>query len=381
MLHVRTIPDLQTRLDLLGSEARFEISATAESPCSGGHAQQGAVYQAACGGGRTVPLLKTLLTSHCTRGCAYCAIRAPRGVRRTTATPDEMATAFDEMQRRGIVRGLFLSSGIHPDGITAMDRLLDTASVLRGRLGFCGYLHLKVLPGAQEAQVEEAARLASRISVNLEAPSKQRLRTLAPGKCRPHLLRSQVDTLAGLHRRGVAPAGGWTTQFVVGPAGESDAELLHLSQTLYRTRGLRRAYYARFQPVPDTPLQRVEETPVVRQHRIYQADHLLRFYGFCAEELPFDPDGRLDTAHDPKTAWARRHPERFPMEVNRADPMDLLRVPGLGPVTVQRIVRARRQGAIDDEAKLRALGVSARSCAGFVTLGGRFLPSQLRLFE
>lgn len=381
MLAIRTAPDLQTRIDQLGTEARFEIGSTDESPCARGHAQQGAVYRAACGGGRTVPLLKTLLTSHCTRGCGYCAIRAPRGVRRTAATPDEMAAAFDEMLRRGIVRGIFLSSGIHPDGVTAMDRLLDTAALLRGRIGFHGYLHLKVLPGAQEAQVEEAARLASRISLNLEAPSRQRLRTLAPGKCRPALLRSQVDTLARLERRGRAPASGWTTQFVVGPAGESDAELLHLSQTLYRTRGLRRAYYARFEPVPDTPLQRETETPLVRQHRIYQADHLLRFYGFGAGELPFDDNGRLETARDPKTAWARRHPERFPVEVNGAEPMDLLRVPGLGPVTVRRIVRARRQGAIDDEAKLEALGVSTRACAGFVTLAGKLLPSQLSLFD
>ncbi len=380
MLALRTVPDLQTRIDRLGSEARFEISSTTESPCAKGHAQQGAVYHAACGGGRTVPLLKTLLTSHCTRGCGYCAIRAPRGIHRTTATPDEMARAFDDMLRKGLVRGIFLSSGIHPDGVTAMDRLLDTADLLRRRHRFGGYLHLKVLPGAEEAQVEQAARLASRISVNLEAPSRQRLRTLAPGKSRARLLRTQVDSLTRLARNGLAPPGGWTTQFVVGPAGESDSELLDLSQTLYRTRGLRRAYYARFEPVTDTPLQHEAETPTIRQHRIYQADHLLRFYGFGAEELLFDDRGRLDAAQDPKTAWARAHPDRFPVEVNRAEPAQLLRVPGLGPVTVRRILHARRQGTIDDEHKLEALGVSSKACAGFVTLAGKFLPIQLPLF-
>ena len=380
MFAIRTAHDLQTRIDRLGSEARFEISSSGESPCARGHAQQGAVYNASMGGGRTVPLLKTLLTSHCTRGCGYCAIRAPRGVHRTTATPDEMARAFVEMLQRGVVRGIFLSSGIHPDGVTAMDRLLDTADLLRRRHRFGGYLHLKVLPGAEEAQVEQAARLASRISVNLEAPSLRRLRTLAPGKSRARLLRTQVDSLTRLARRGLAPSGGWTTQFVVGPAGESDSELLSLSQTLYRTRGLRRAYYARFEPVADTPLQHEAETPTIRQHRIYQADHLIRFYGFGAEELLFDDRGCLDPIRDPKTAWARAHPERFPVEVNSADPAELLRVPGLGPVTVRRILRARRQGAIDDEHKLEALGVSAKTCAGFVTLAGRFPPIQLPLF-
>ncbi len=370
MFSVRVPPDLQQRLDLLGRDARFELLGPCPTRAPQGR-QEGPVFRASCGGGRVIPLLRVLLTNRCTGGCRYCMWRGGRDMTRATVAPDEMATAFDGHLRAHLVRGIFLSSGIDPDPVTAMDRLLDTAAIIRRHHRFGGYLHLKVLPGAEDAQVEEAVRLASRVSVNLEAPTRLRLRALAPGKTRPGLLRAQIDRMGALARAGRLPGAGWTTQYVVGPAGETDRELLDTTQTLYRRRGLRRAYYSAFEPVHGTPLAGEPPTPTARQHRLYQADHLMRFYGFDAGELPFDAAGRLPAGEDPKRAWARRHPERFPVDLDRAPREALLRVPGLGPTLVERILAARRQGHLDDAHKLRALGVRPGTCAGFVTLGGR----------
>jgi predicted DNA-binding helix-hairpin-helix protein len=385
MPFVLSAPDLQQRLDLLGGDARFECVGPVyrDGP---EEIQVGAVFHATLSSGRTMPLLKVLQTSECTGGCRYCAFCASRDARRTTLTPDEMARSFDGHLRAGLVRGMFLSSGIYPNPVTAMDRILETAAIIRGEQGFGGYLHLKILPGAQDAQLEAAARLASRISINLEAPSRERLRALAPSKSRPALLRSQLDQLGRLTTRGDLPVSGWTTQYVVGPSGESDSELLTTTQALYRSRGLRRAYYSRFTPVDGTPLEHAPATSRIRQNRLYQADTLMRQYGFTAGELSFDDDGRLPSDRDPKLAWAETHPERFPVEINRAAPQELIRVPGLGPTGVQRIVGARREGVIDDANKLRSLGISPRRCGGWVTLAGKRLPrdptlAQLSLFR
>ncbi len=384
MPFVHCAPDLQTRLDLLGGDARFECVGPVYR---GGpeEIQLGAVYHATTTGGRTMPLLKVLQTSECTGGCRYCAFCASRDAQRTTLTPEEMARSFDEHLRAGLVRGLFLSSGIYPDPVTAMDRILQTVAIIRAKQQFNGYVHLKILPGAEDAQLEAAATLASRISVNLEAPTRERLRALAPGKSRPTLLRSQLDQLGQLTTRGDLPVSGWTTQYVVGPSGESDQELLSTSQALYRARGLHRAYYSRFTPVDGTPLEHEPATGQVRQNRLYQADTLMREYGFHARELSFDDGGGLPQDRDPKLAWAQAHPERFPVEVNRADPFELIRVPGLGHIGVRRILQARRQGVIDDAYKLRQLGVIPRRCGGWLTLAGKALPAdpaaaQLSLF-
>ncbi len=378
---VRSAPDLRQRLDRLGQRARYECAGPPHG--SGPEPRQaGPVDHAAVRGGRTVPLLKVLLTDRCDGGCRYCAFRAARDVPRTTITPEEMARGFADHVRAGLVRGLFLSSGLAPDAVTAMDRLLATAELVR-RGGFGGYVHLKLLPGAEEAQIERAVRLATRVSVNLEAPTREHLRRLAPGKCRPRLMRDQLDLLRRLARAGALPTDGWTTQYVVGPAGESDRELLATSQALYRSCGLRRAYYSRFEPVPGTPLEGEEPTGRRRQHRLYQADALLRRYGFTADELVTDADDRLPARHDPKRAWARAHPERFPVEVMTADRALLLRVPGLGPVAVERLLWARRQGRIDDLAKLRQLGIATGPLRGFLTLDGHATggaPRQLSLF-
>jgi predicted DNA-binding helix-hairpin-helix protein len=266
-----------------------------------------------------------------------------------------------------------------------MDHMLATVELVRKKYGWRGYVHLKILPNAEEAQIEQAARLADRLSVNLEAPNEQRLARLAPKKDFDHGLVEPLQRawtiVRRLRHRGypVAMAGA-TTQYVVGPAGESDQELLDTSQMLYRQAGLRRAYYSAFHPIADTPLENELATPPLREHRLYQADFMLRQYGYRVEELPFDGQGNLQLDRDPKIAWAESHPEFFPVEINRACQSALLRVPGIGPSSAQTIVQARRVAALRTMEDLKKLGVRGDKALPYILLNGRQPAYQLRLF-
>ncbi len=328
---------------------------------------------------RNTPLLKVLLSNACQNDCAYCGTRASASVRRCTLSPDELARSFDLMRRSGLVEGLFLSSGLCGDAVRTQDRLLDTVEIVRSRYQFQGYVHLKVMPGATADQVERAGLIADRVSVNLEAPNPQRLAMIAPDKQFGALLdlMGRIGRLQS-QRIGYAPAGP-TTQFVAGSAGESDRELLSCADLLYQRHGLRRAYYSPFRPVYGSPLEEVPPMSALREHRLYQADALLRQYGFVAEEMAFEDDGSLDGRADPKLAWALRHPERFPVEVNTADQRTLMRVPGIGPTGAKRLVAARRQVRLSELGQLARLGVRAEACAPFVLLAGRRPPMQARL--
>lgn len=343
------------------------------------------VSYAALPGGRRMPMLKTLLTSACERDCFYCPFRARRNFRRATFKPEEMATVFTQMHRAGMVEGLFLSSGIAGGGVRTQDRLLATAEQLRNAHAYRGYLHLKLMPGTEKDQVLAAMRLADRVSVNLEAPSTERLRLLAPHKVFLEELLQPLKWADEL-RRSLAPAEAgrlrWpslVTQFVVGGAGESDLEIM--STTAYLTRQLRlaRVYFSAFHPVPDTPLENHAAENPWREHRLYQASFLLRDYGFGLEDLPFAQDGRLPLEMDPKLAWAQHHLHAAPLEVNRADRRDLLRIPGIGPKGVEAILTARRRGTLRSLRDLKALGVLAERAAPFILLNGRQPAYQLRL--
>lgn len=335
-------------------------------------------------GGRKVPILKILQTSACEKNCYYCPFRAGRHFRRETLSPDDLAASFDQMQRAGLVQGIFLSSGII-GAVRSMDRMLQTVELIRHKYGFRGYVHLKMLPAAEEAQIERAIHLADRVSTNLEAPTPLHLSRLAPMKIFEESLVEPLKRARRLIQQTQWNSGqqiaraGMVTQFVVGPAGESDRDLLGTSQRLYREVGLHRAYYSAFHPVRDTPLEGLSATPPQREFRLYQSDFLLRAYGFRVEELPFDDSGNLPLDQDPKVLWAQRHPERFPLEVNRAMPQDLLRVPGIGPQTMRNILRARLDGKLHDLGQLKKVGVDVAKAAPFILLNGRPAPVQMRL--
>ncbi|MDX1615383.1 MAG: radical SAM protein [Candidatus Promineifilaceae bacterium] len=344
------------------------------------------VTYAAMPGGQRIALLKTLLTSACERNCYYCPFRAGRNFRRATFKPDEMARTFMDMYRAGRVEGLFLSSGIIGGSVKTQDKIIATAEILRHRYRFRGYVHLKIMPGAERDQVQRTMELANRVSVNLEAPNTKRLQRLAPKKIFiEELLQplKSVDEIRGQQEPRQAWNGRWpssATQFVVGAVGESDLELLSTVEYLYRRAGLRRAYFSRFNPVSDTPLAGHPAEDPLREHRLYQASFLLRDYAFDLEEMPFDQQGKLPLDFDPKLAWARANLAGAPVEVNRADSAQLLRVPGIGQKGAGAIVSARRQGTLRELGDLKAIGVNPGRPAPFVLLDGRRPTFQLPLF-
>jgi putative DNA modification/repair radical SAM protein len=413
--------DLVQKVEALGESAQYDACNSCGLRESRRQDALGRwIYPAALPNGGTIRLLKVLLTNACEKNCYYCGIRARRDVPRTSFTPDELARGFDQMNRAGLVDGLFLSSAVCSGADPTMDGMIACVELLRGRYAFSGYVHLKLLPGCSEAHIERAVQLAHRVSVNLEAPNAERLARIAPHKVffdeltrpmqiasrllsqssspqppssfsslrppallpspLPHLSLSEAKERGG--RRGglLAPAG-QTTQFVVGAAGESDQEILSTTWGLYRDLGLVRAYFSAFQPVPGTPLDSLPPTPAWREHRLYQADWLLRFYGFGFDDLVFDAAGNLPRQADPKRLYGLRHPEQFPVEVNRASRAELLRVPGIGPQSAARILQGRRQGKLRQLEDLARTGADAARAAPFVLLDGKRPPFQLPLWE
>jgi predicted DNA-binding helix-hairpin-helix protein len=350
--------------------------------------QKDAVYiqPAQLPNGRQIKLLKTLLTSACERDCYYCPFRAGRDFRRATFKPEEFASLFMQLHRGGIAEGIFLSSGVAGGGVRTQDKLLDTADILRRKMQYGGYLHLKIMPGADKSQVERAMQLADRVSVNLEAPNTERLGRLAPRK---DFIEELITPLKWVEEiRCALPAqrawnGHWpstTTQFVVGAAGESDIELLKTTAWLNRHVSLKRAYFMAFNPIADTPMENLPPTSPWREHRLYQASFLLRDYGFELEDMPFERDGLLPLHTDPKLAWAQLHLQAQPVEINRADRHELLRIPGFGPRAVALILATRRSNPFRELSSLKALGIRTERAAPYIMLGGKQPTRQLSLF-
>jgi predicted DNA-binding helix-hairpin-helix protein len=298
-------------------------------------------------------MLKTLLSSACANDCRYCPLRRQRDVRRYTLTPEEVAAVFMDYVRRENVFGLFLTSGVLRDPDFTMDRLVAVARLLRGRYEYRGFIHLKVIPGASDAAIEEAVSLASAVSLNVEAPKRSAFAALSTTKDFDRDIVRPMKLIARLTARGSQYARvKQTTQFIVGASTETDSDIVQATFGLYRRLGLNRVYYSAYQRGlgdPTIPGERPGAAPpsdlLTREHRLYQVDWLIRKYGFDADEIPLEPDGNLSLAADPKEVWAQRHPERFPVDVNRADKFELLRVPGLGPITVNRILEIRARGS------------------------------------
>lgn len=329
------------------------------------------------------PVLKTMLTTACERNCFYCPFRAGRSsTRRTTIRPDDMALAFDKLQRAGRVDGLFLSSGIIKGGMTTQDKLIDTIELVRGKYRYRGYVHLKIMPGSDYGQLYRAMQLADRVSVNLEAPTQARLDALAPKKQFEAELLRILQLAAQIRREHPAERlARPVTQFVVGAVGDTDVELLSLTHGLHRQLGLQRAYFSAFRPVLDTPLENLPPTTDLREHRLYQSSFLLRDYGWEVEDLPFGPSGNLPAHIDPKLAWAEVHLAHTPVELATAGRAQLLRIPGIGPKGADAILRARSSGRLRDIDDLGKLGVSnVQRAAPYILLNGRSPLVQQRLF-
>ncbi len=333
-----------------------------------------------------VRLLKTVLTSACENNCNYCAFRLGRDVKRNTLQPDEMAKRFMGLWQAGLLDGFFLSSGICGGGVRTQDKLLDTAEILRNKMGYFGYLHLKIMPGSEFDQVKRAMQLADRVSINLEAPVNRVLHCLAPQKPDVDELMKRLQWVNFI-RRTMDGMQGWkghwpssTTQFVVGVGGETDLELLNMGLNLHRKMQLRRVYYSGFSPIDDTPFDGLEAASKKRILRLYQSDFLLRDYDFDLEELPFDQDGILNETRDPKTWWAEQHYRQQPVEINQADYKELLRLPGVGPKTARRVLEQRVRNKMKDIGSLRRAGVSVEKVLPYILINGRKIEPNPSLF-
>ncbi len=377
---LQVAPSFETRLATLTQAARHDLSCACGPSTPRQRSSDGLwIYPTALPSGERVPMLKVLQASGCERGCLYCVERLGGQSPPVTLQPDELARAFVELHRQHRAFGLFLSSAIRGGAVATMDRMLATVELLRGRHRFRGYVHLKVIPGSRPDQVERAMALATRLSVNMEAPTAGHLERIAPGKQFDGQIIAPMRQIARAEADGRFARAGQTTQLVVGAAGESDRQIAGAAAWAYRELALARVYYSSLQPVAGTALEDRAPVPFMREHRLYQVDFLLRSYGFALDEIAFDEGGALPLELDPKSAWARGHPERFPVEVNTAPVSELLRVPGVGPTSARRIVGVRRKERLRSVEALRALGVSWRIAAPFVLLDGKPAIRQLSL--
>ncbi len=339
--------------------------------------------------GRCVTLLKVLLSNDCCYDCKYCINRRTNDTPRASFEPRELAELTIGFYRRNYIEGLFLSSAVLSSPDRTTEQMIEALRILREEYRFNGYIHAKAIPGTSPELVRRLGLLADRLSVNIELPSETALRALAPNKTKRAILapmeqiRDQViESKAELVKYKDAPRfapAGQSTQLIVGASGESDRHILNLTESLYDRYRLKRVFYSAYVPVVENTLLPSLDTkpPLLREHRLYQADWLLRFYGFRASELLGEDEPDFDPRLDPKCCWALRHPEQFPVEVNRADYETLLRVPGVGVVSAKRILVARRGGTLHAD-DLRKLGVVMKRAQYFLTCSGR-LATPLRL--
>jgi putative DNA modification/repair radical SAM protein len=363
--------DLQSKLRLLADAAKYDAScassgATQRDSRGGrglGSTKGVGICHSYAPDGRCISLLKILLTNFCIYDCLYCVNRRSSNTPRARFTVDEVVELTLSFYARNYIEGLFLSSGVIRNPDYTMEQLVQAAQRLRTEHDFRGYIHLKTIPDASPELLELAGRYADRVSVNIELPSELSLARLAPEKDDRAIrrsmaqLRQRIDEARSERTAPKFAPGGQSTQLIVGADHASDREIIEKSVVLYSSYNLRRVYYSAFSPIPDSSkLLPLKAAPLLREHRLYQSDWLLRFYGFEAQELFAEADGMLDLALDPKLAWALKHRERFPIDVNRASREELLRVPGLGVRTVDRILKARRvrKLRLEDLERLRA---------------------------
>jgi putative DNA modification/repair radical SAM protein len=338
------------------------------------------------GRGRRTTLLRILMTNACSFNCHYCPMRRDRNMQRALLKPRELVKIFLEARRRGWCEGLFITTGIPGRPVKVMDDLIAVLEMLRHTHKFDGYIHVKVLPGAEQAQVERITSLATRVSVNLEAPCGDTLTAIAPEKsfttafttlerARNVVVREQQLERDGRRRDPLHPGGasGMTTQFVVGATQDSDRTIVGRVSELYQAGGVHHVHFSAFRPIRDTPLETRAAAPAIREHRLYQTDYLMRYYGFDQGELVYESNGNLPLDRDPKVAWALAHREHFPLDITSAPYELLVRVPGIGVLTARRIVNERRQTAFRGLADLRRIGVQTTRATGFLTLRGRAL--------
>lgn len=376
MIREKGLTSLEKNLQVLALAARYDNSCSSSGgkrethPYGIGNSHLGGICHTWSADGRCVSLLKILQTNICKNNCKYCICRRDNDLPRVILKPRDLAKVTIEFYRRNYIEGLFLSSGICRDPDYTMELMLETIKILRYEYFFNGYIHLKIIPGASRELVEQAFKLADRVSSNLELPTEESLKKLAPEKSLELLLKP-LKVVRELYEEKLrkAPA---ATQIIIGATPDSDRTILEVSDRLYRKKLVRRVYYSAYIPVnKDKDLPAIENPPFLREHRLYQADWLLRFYHFRLDEI-FEEEENLPLEIDPKLAWALRHLDFFPVELTKASYEELLRVPGIGPVSVKKIIQARKYGELSEET-LKKLRISLKRARYFITLRGKSL--------
>ena len=380
--------DLQRKLDILSSAAKYDVSCSSsgsnrKNKNNGiGNAAMSGICHSFTPDGRCVSLLKILMTNICIYDCSYCINRSSYDIPRATFTPDEICDITINFYKRNYIEGLFLSSAIIKDANFTMEKLYEVVYKLRNFYNFNGYIHLKAIPGADQEIIDKAGLLVDRMSVNIELTSSDSLKLLAPDKnrdkiplpmknIRKNIIQNKIERKTFKNTPKFVP-GGQSTQLIVGASPESDLKILTLSENLYKKMNLKRVYYSAFVPVTnDKRLPNLKNPPTLREHRLYQADWLLRFYGFNAKELLSEENPNFDINFDPKTNWALQNIHLFPVEINRAPKEMLLRIPGVGAKSVQRIMAIRRVSNITFE-DLRKIGVVLKRAQYFITCNGKY---------
>ena len=388
---MQTEMTLGEKLEILSDAAKYDVSCTSggtERKGDGegmGNCRKAGICHSFSADGRCISLLKILFTNECIYDCKYCVNRSGNDVVRTSFTPEEVCTLTMEFYRRNYIEGLFLSSGVLKSPNYTMELLYTVLYKLRHEHNFQGYIHVKAIPGADSRLIQMTGYLADRMSVNIELPTAESLRLLAPHKTRKNILapmrfvqqmsaENQYEIQTYCHVPKFVPAG-QSTQMIIGATPESDYQILHVAESLYKKFDLKRVFYSAFIPVNEDknlPSVKEQRPPLLREHRLYQADWLLRYYHFEAGELLDEENPNFNAYLDPKCFWALRHLEEFPIEINYAAYDMLLRVPGIGYKSASRIVKARRMGMLDFE-DLKKMGVVLKRALYFITCKGKMM--------
>ena len=390
-MKIQETMSIYDKLKILTDAAKYDVACTSSGTTRHndgtgiGNCAQAGICHSFSADGRCISLLKILFTNECIYDCKYCVNRRSNDVERTSFTPDEICTLTMEFYRRNYIEGLFLSSGILKTPDYTMELIYNALYKLRTQYNFQGYIHVKAIPGASLELVRRVGFLADRMSINLELPTAESLRLLAPHKTRKNILspmrlvqnqmiENKQEMIAYRNAPRFVPAG-QSTQMIIGATPESDYQILKVTESLYQKFGLKRVFYSAFVPVVEDralPARTGDGPPLLREHRLYQADWLLRYYHFQADELLSKEQPDFNPLFDPKCNWALKHLEYFPVEINQADYRMLLRVPGLGYKSATRIVKARRMGRLDFT-DLKKMGVVLKRAMYFITCNGKMM--------
>ncbi|MEJ2647492.1 MAG: radical SAM protein [Sedimentisphaerales bacterium] len=378
MVGIISQPDTQKKLEILSADAQYDLA------CACGHDDAQSRKRGSDGkwiypvtlpnGGKSI-LFKTLISNVCKNDCKYCPLREQMDVRRCSLNPEETAQVFLDYYNQRKVFGLFLSSGVFGSSDTTMEKLNSIARLLRKKYRFKGYIHLKVIPGASDAAIEEAVSLSSAVSLNIETPGERNLAKLSTKKHYIKDIIEPIKLISRLTQRGSRyQRVKQTTQFIVGAAGEQDREIIKYMFGLYDRLKMHRVYFSAYQrelgeeSIYQSKSDKEKPTDVLtREHRLYQVDFLLRKYGFSESDIVFEKDGNLSLTTDPKEIWAENHPEMFPININKASKLSLLKVPGLGPVTVDRIIKSRKSSQIRHLEQVGKVGVRLEKAGKYLT--------------